>query len=594
MNTMQARADRVAAVRGDRPLDLLIRNVRLVNVYTREIYPADIGISGAHIVFAGPGAWSGPTPTETLDAADKFAAPGLIDTHIHIESSMMSPRHFAAAVLPRGTTTVAIDPHEIGNVLGLRGVAYMLNATAELPLRVYVQAPSCVPAVPQLETAGAAFTARDIDAMLSWDRVIGLAEVMDYVGVIEQNERMREILDVAHEHDAVISGHCPGVRGRDLAAYLVGGPQSDHESINHDELLEKLRMGMVVEAKDSSFSDSISTLAEIVQELGTAPPNLVMCTDDIYPEDLLEQGHMDHGVRRAIAAGFDPVDAVRAATLHGAQRIRQPELGAIAPGKRADLLLLDDLEQFTVNEVFVDRTLVARAGRMLVSLPHEKFDIAQENTVHLPSPPHPEDFILRARPGEDTARLNILAVAGDYTRAIETTTFAVKDGAVNISAADDVALVAIFQRHSQGSGRSLVPVKGVGLQRGAVATTVAHDSHNLLVIGQNADDMALAARTLADCGGGICSVEGGEVRALLPLPIAGLMSPEPLETVVSQMKRLNAALRDQGITAKQPISPIIALALPVIPDYGITDLGLVDVNAQRVLSIWPGSTESAD
>ncbi|MGC9398084.1 MAG: adenine deaminase [Anaerolineae bacterium] len=597
MTTMQARADRVAAARGDRPLDLLIKDVQLINVYTREIYPADIGISGGIIVFAGPGAWSGPSPTETLDGHGKFAVPGLIDTHIHIESSMMSPQNFAAAVLPRGTTTVVIDPHEIGNVLGLRGVAYMLNATAELPLRVYVQVPSCVPAVPQLETAGAAFTARDIDAMLTWDRVIGLAEVMDYVGVIRQNERMREILDVAHAHDAVISGHCPGLRGRDLAAYLVGGPRSDHESIDHDELLEKLRMGMVVEAKDSSFSESISALAEIVRELGAAPPNLVMCTDDIYPEDLWEQGHLDHGVRRAIAAGFNPRDAVRAATLHGAQRIRRLDLGAIAPGKRADLLLLDNLERFTVNEVFVDGRLVAQAGRLRISLPHKTSNLEEENTVHLSSPPHPKDFMLRVPSGKasagaglptaPTVSLRVLTVASDYTRSIEPTTFPVRDGIVDLAAGDDVALVAIFERHGQGGDHSLVPVQGVGLLRGAVATTVAHDSHNLLVIGRNAEDMALAARTLADCGGGICAVDAGEVRALLPLPIAGLMSPEPPETVVSQMKALNAALRAQGITAKQPISPIIALALPVIPDYGVTDLGLVDVNAQRVLSIWP-------
>ncbi len=599
MNTIQARSARVAAARGDRPLDLLIKNVRLVNVYTREIYPADIGISGEHVVFAGPGAWSGRLPREFLNAPGKFAVPGLIDTHIHIESSMLSPRHFAAAVLPHGTTTVVIDPHEIGNVLGLRGVAYMLNATADLPLRVYVQAPSCVPAVPQLETAGAAFTARDIDAILTWDRVIGLAEVMDYVGVIHQNERMREILDVAHARDAVISGHCPGVRGRDLAAYLVGGPASDHEAFTHDELLEKLRMGMTIEAKDSSFSESISTLAQIVQELGTAPPNLVMCTDDIYPEDLLEQGHLDHGVRHAITAGFDPIDAVRSATLHGAQRIRQLDLGAIAPGKRADLLLLDDLDTFTVNEVFVDGTLVAQAGRMLVSLPDKVSDIEEENTVRLAAPPRPQDFMLRACPSPAKAglpttpsvSLRVLTVASDYTRSIETMTFPVRDGIVDLSMADDIALVAIFQRHGHGEGHSRVPVQGVGLRQGAVATTVSHDSHNLLVIGKNADDMALAARTLADCGGGICAVDAGEVQALLALPIAGLMSPDPLETVVARMKELNAALHAQGITAKQPISPIIALALPVIPDYGVTDLGMVDVNTQRVLNIWPESTD---
>jgi adenine deaminase len=352
-------------------------------------------------------------------------------------------------------------------------------------------------------------------------------------------------------------------------------------------------MGMVVEGKVSSFSESISALGEIVQHLGSAPPNLVMCTDDIYPEDLLEEGHLDHGVRRAIAAGFAPIDAVRAATLHGAQRIRQHELGAIAPGKRADLLLLDDLETFIVNEVFVEGRLVAQGGQLRVVLPETRDQVEDENTVYLPSPPVPEDFALRARPGEREARLRILTVAPDYTRTLETISFPVHEGTVDIFAANDICLVAILERHGQTGKQSLVPVKGTNLRQGAVATTVSHDSHNLLVIGRNAEDMATAARTLADCGGGICAVDGGEVRALLPLPIAGLMSPEPLETVAAQMEVLNAALRDQGITAKQPISPILALALPVIPDYSVTDRGLVDVNAQRVLSIWPESTDAA-
>ncbi len=588
---MQVRSQRVTAARGDQPLDLLIRDVQLVNVYTREIYSADLGISGEYVVFAGPGAWTGPPPTEELEAHGKFAVPGLIDTHIHIESSMISPRNFAAAVLPHGTTTVVIDPHEIGNVVGLRGIAYMLNATAALPLRVFVQAPSCVPAVPSLETAGASFSPQDIDAVLTWDRVIGLAEVMDYVGVINQNDRMAEILDIAHAHDAVISGHCPGLRGRALAAYLVSGPLSDHEATDKDELLEKLRMGMYIESKVSSFSENMTALATIVQQLGTVPPNLVMCTDDIYPEDLLEQGHMDHGVRSAIAAGIDPVDVIRAATLHGAQRTRRHELGALAPGKRADLLLLDDLEHFAVNEVFVDGVLVAEGGQMRYTLPQDRFETEQENTVHLSRAPSPQDFVLHARPDQRRARLRVLSVAPDYAREIEILAFPVSQGEVDISAKEDVCLVAIIERHGQTGNRSLVPVKGVGLRRGAVATTVAHDSHNLLVIGRNADDMALAARTLVDCGGGICVTDNGEVQALLPLPIAGLMSPDPLETVVPRMKALNSALRSQGLTAKQPLSPILGLALPVIPNYGVTDLGLVDVNTQQVLSIWPNSTD---
>ncbi|MBN1261593.1 MAG: adenine deaminase [Anaerolineae bacterium] len=583
---MEARSHRVAAARGDQPLDLLIENVRLVNLYTREIYQIDIGISGAYIVFAGPGSWTGPAPKKKWDGQSRYAVPGLIDTHIHIESSMVNPRNFAAAVLPHGTTTVMIDPHEIGNVLGLRGVRYMLEASEDLPLKVFVQAPSCVPAVPQLETAGANFGAKEVATMLGWERVVGLAEVMDYVGVVQQNDRMREIVDAAFQRDVIISGHCPALRGRDLSAYMVGGPISDHEGSTYDELLEKLRLGMTVEAKVSSFSESISILARITRDLGTVPPNLVMCTDDVHPDDLLHKGHLDRVVRSAIAAGIPAIDAIRAATWHAALRTRQHELGAIAPGKRADLLLVTDLNTFTVDEVFVDGQLVAEKGNLVIALPNTAFAVEKENTVHLPSRPTPEDFILRAPPGKETATARVMTIGPDYGRRLETVTLPARDGSVDISDAPDLCLASVIERHGRTQNHSLVLVKGIGIWAGAVATTVAHDSHNLLVVGRDVADMALAANALADSGGGICCARAGQIAALLPLPIAGLMSAEPVETLVPQMEALNAALRKLGLPEKNPISPIIALALPVIPDYSVTDLGLVDVNAQRVIPIW--------
>jgi len=582
----QATSLRVEAARGDRPLDLLIERATLVNVFTREVYPADIGIAGGYIVHVGAPTWQGPEPLARLQAHGKFALPGFIDTHVHIESSMMSPAEFAAAVLPHGTTTVVIDPHEVANVAGLRGVRYMLRATADLPLRVALQVPSCVPAVPALETAGAEFGPQEIAEMLSWERVIGLAEVMDYVGVIGQGERMRHILDAALERGVVISGHCPGLSGRELAAYIVGGPDSDHEGLGYEELLGKLRLGMAVEARVSSFSESITMLGAIVRQLGFAPPNMVMCTDDIFPPDLARCGHMDHVVRRAIAAGFPPVDAVRTATLHGAQRHRLYDRGALAPGKLADILLVSDLSNPRADEVLVGGQLVARAGRMVVPLPQATDNLERENTVRLPRPPAAADLALRARPGRQRERVRVLSLVPGQPRGLETIELPVRDGVLDTSATPDVCLIAILERHGRTGGSSLALVKGTGLQRGAVASTVAHDSHNLLILGHTPGDMALAAAQIASWGGGLCCVEGGRVLAGVPLPIAGLMSPRPLHEIAPLVDALSQALQGLGMPGPNPLGTIFGLALPVIPRYGVTDRGLVDTATQAFIPLW--------
>jgi len=583
---VQARSLRVEAARGGRRLDLLIEGATLVNVHTREVYPADIGIAGGHIVSVSEHGWQGPEPLARLRAQGKFALPGFVDSHVHIESSMMSPAGFAAAVLPRGTTTVVIDPHEVANVAGLRGVRYMLEATARLPLRVAVQAPSCVPAVPALETAGAEFGPHEVAEMLSWERVIGLAEVMDFVGVIDQSERMSRILDVALSQGQVVSGHCPGLRGPQLAAYIVGGPDSDHEGLGREELLEKLRLGMTVEARVSSFSESVSQLGAIVRETGCVPPNLVMCTDDIFPPDLARCGHMDHVVRQAIAAGFAPLDAIRAATLHGAQRHRLYDRGAIAPGRLADIVLVNDLAAPRADEVLVGGQLVAKAGQMVAPLPLSPHSFESENTVHLPCRPTPEGLALRARSGRRSEAVRVLSVARGQPRTLETIELPVRDGIVDVSAAPEVCLLAILERHGRAGGRGLGLVKGLGLQRGAVASTIAHDSHNLLVLGRTPHDMAMAAAQVASWGGGLCCVEGGRMLAGVPLPIAGLMSPKPLLELAPLVDALNHALEGLGMQGPNPLSAVFGLALPVIPHYAVTDRGLVDTVKQTFIPLW--------
>jgi adenine deaminase len=462
----------------------------------------------------------------------------------------------------------------------------MLEATAGLPLRVYIQAPSCVPAVPGHETAGAEFGAQEMAEMLSWERVIGVAEVMDYVGVVQQSPRMRDILGAAMERGTVISGHCPEVHGRDLAAYLMAGPASDHEAKDAEEWLEKLRLGMTVEAKVSSFSESISAIGPLVRRLGHAPPNLVFCTDDIWPDDLLSNGHMDNVLQHAIAAGFAPLDAIRAATLHGARRNRLFELGAIAPGKWADILLVPDPSRFEVDEVFVAGSLVARQGRMLIELPAGPSDVERENTVLLASLPVRDDFTLRARAGRQQERLRVIVMEASGFRSLETVELPVREGLVDLSGREDLCWVAVLERHGRTENRSLSVARDMGLRSGAVASTVAHDSHNLVVVGRDAEDMVIAAGELTHCGGGICCASRGQATALLPLPIAGLMSPLPLSQLVHSMKSLNGALVKLGFPAHQPLRNVLGVALPVIPHYGVTDKGLIDVDRQVVLPIW--------
>jgi adenine deaminase len=422
--------------------------------------------------------------------------------------------------------------------------------------------------------------------MLTWNRVIGVAEVMDYVGVVQQSERMRSVLDAAFGQGTVISGHCPGLRSRDLAAYMMAGPLSDHETRNSEEMLEKLRMGMTVEAKVSSFSESISALGDVVRELRIVPPNLVLCTDDIWPAELLRLGHMDNVVRKAIASGLTPVDAVRAGTLNGAQRNRLHELGAIAPGKLADILLVRDLLTFEVDEVFVEGQLVARRGQLLAELPRALSSLEQENTVHLSRPPRLEDFTLPARPGRSAERVRVMTLLADGSRGLDVVELPVREGTMRFSGLGDLTMVAILERHGCSENRSKSLVRGLGLRNGAVASTVAHDSHNLLVAGQDAEDMLVAANELLATGGGICCAYNGQVLALLPLPIAGLMSPLPLQDLVPLTHQLNEALRSLGVPYEPPLRGILGLALPVVPHYGLTDKGLVDVDRQVVLPLW--------
>ncbi len=582
----------VEAARGDRPFDLVVVGARLVNVFTLETYPVDVGVVGRYVAYVGPAGTERLRANETIEADGRWLTPGLIDCHLHIESSMLTPVNFARAVLPRGTTAIYADPHELANVLGLDGVRYVLEDSANLPLKVFVQAPSCVPSVPGLEHAGAAFGGAEIAEMLGWPRVLGVAEVMDYVGVIAGAERMGGVVGAGLAAGSIVSGHAPRARGRALQAYLAAGIDSDHEATTADEMVEKLRAGMTIEGRAGSFLDDMDALVAAVRRV-PAVPNVVLCTDDVEASDIIHVGHLDNVVRRAIAAGLDPALAIRCATLNAAWRLRQPELGAVAAGRRADLLLLDDLATVAVGTVIVDGRIVARGGHLtaLIAAPPDTY--SGGNTVRLPALVA-ADLVLRAPIPDGEAPVNAIDCTQEvmYPR-LTTRTLPVRDGVVRLGG--DVALQAVVRRHGQtveGAPVALAPIVGFGLTRGAVASTVSHDSHNLSIVGANSDDMLLAARTLAACGGGIVAVADGQVLALVDLPIAGLLSPLPAEELAPKIDALKAACRDLGVRGDNPMLTIVLTALVVIPSVRMSDQGMVDVVRQELIPVFPSASPS--
>jgi adenine deaminase len=553
----------IAVARGEEPADLLLRNAQLVNVLSGEIHPADIAVYDGTVM--GFGEYQAG---QVVDLEGRFVCPGFMDAHVHLESSMVQPAEFARAVVPLGTTAVICDPHEIANVLGLDGVQYILDASEGLPLHVYVMVPSCVPAT-HMETAGAELTAADIAKLMGRDRVLGLAEMMNFPGVLYRVPSVLEKLRAAGNRP--IDGHAPGLTGLDLNAYVAAGIQSDHECTTLEEAREKLRRGMHILIREGTTARNLHALLPLV-----TPANARLChfcTDDRHPDTLLDkdQGHINDIVRKAIAWGLDPVTAIQMASINTAEYLRLRGIGAVAPGYRADLLVLDDLKTVQVAQVYAAGRLVAEQGRFLASR-SDLLPVPIQPSVHLDL--SAIDFTIAA--GEGPAR--VIGVIPDQvvTRElrIEPTT---QDGQVVADPERDLLKIAVVERHHRTGNVGLGLVAGVGLKRGAIASSVAHDSHNLVVIGASDDEMRAAVAAIVEMGGGQVVVAGGEVQAACPLPIAGLMSDQPLEAVAAQVEALTKAARALGCTLPDPLMTMSFLALAVIPSLKLTDRGLVDV-----------------
>jgi adenine deaminase len=568
----------ITVAAGRAPGTLLLRNANLINIFSGETYLTDLLIAGRLIAAVG----IGYTAATEIDLAGRYVCPGLIDGHVHLESALVEPREYAKAVVPRGVSSVICDPHEIANVLGMVGLEFMLAATEHLPMDVYFTASSSVPAT-TLETAGAHLDLADIDQLLSHPRVVGVAELMNFPGIIAgAPEEVSKSLLAGH-HRKVADGHAPQVGGKALNAYLAAGISSDHEASTLLEAEEKLRLGAMVMIREGSAARNLTALLPLIRP--ETAHQLCFVTDDRHPHDLMADGGVDLLVRRAIAAGIPPATAIRLASLNVARYFQLSRQGAIAPGYQADILVLDDLASFRVAQVYKAGRLVAQDGHLLEELPRY-IDTRVMETVRLPD----LTAASLAIPADGSMVRAIGLVPGEILTIEVHVKPLVADGFIIADPAQDLAKLAVIERHGRHGSIGLGLVQGFGMQRGAIASSVGHDSHNLLLAGMNDADMLVAARSVAVLGGGFVCVANGEVLASLPLPVAGLMSMESLATVRTQLDQLEVAARTLGVTMQSPFMMLSFLALPVIGAIKLTDLGLVQVDETgvRFTDLHPG------
>ncbi len=570
LHSSELRDRAVRAALGLEPFDVLITGGTLADVATSEMRPADIGLVGP-LIASVHALGTRRDAKQTIDASERFITPGFIDTHMHVESSMVTPRRYAETVVPQGTTTVCWDPHEIGNVAGLDGIRWALEETRQLPLRFLTLAPSCVPSAPGLELAGAEFRSGEMSTMLSWPEISGVAEVMNMRGVLERSEPMRSIVEAGLASGKRVCGHSRGLEGAELQAFIAAGIQSDHELTSGEDLLAKLRAGLTVELR-GSHDYVLPGVIEALKKLPHLPQTLTICTDDVFPDDLVNDGAMSSVLRRLIGYGMKPVDAVRAATLNAAMWLNRYDLGLVAPGRRADIVILSDLERIVVDRVYASGREVARDGNLIGSGKGVSSD-AYRDTVKL-GRLSAADFTITL-PGMTEARVNTV-VSPRFTKWGEAAV-KVEDGKLVLP--DNMLLMAAIHRHGR---KDPTPVIGIledwGHWRGALATTISHDSHNLTVFGRDPADMAAAANAVIEAGGGMATAAGGRVTAVLPLPVCGLLSDAPAKDVADDFAKLRAAA-DAIADWMPPIrtfKAVVGASLACNPGPHVTDLGLTD------------------
>ncbi len=557
-----------------RTADCLLQGISLLNVFTGESSATNVALGGGRVVGIGDGY---RRARETFTLPGRYLLPGFIEGHIHVESSLMTPEGFAEAVLPRGTTTVIADPHEIANVLGLEGVRYMLRASQDLPLELFFLAPSCVPAT-DLETSGASLGPAEVATLLEEARVLGLAEVMDYPGVLRGKGGLLEKIGAARSRGKVVDGHAPGLTGEELLAYLNAGIGTDHECTTLEEAREKLRLGMRIMIREGSQAKNMADLLPLVRP--ETARRFLLVSDDREPQDLLGEGHLDALLRKAVSLGLPPHLAVQMVTLNPAEYFGLRDRGAVAPGWIADLVVVDNLRDFTPLLIFKGGRLVATEGHLRQEIPRLR-DPATLQTVRVGTLGSGR---LRLTASGRLVRVIDLVPGQIVTRQVVLEAPGV-DGEVRADPSRDILKLVVVERHGRNGNVGLGLVRGFGLRQGAFASSVAHDSHNLVAAGVEDRDILAALEGIIKMDGGLAVAAGGIVQASLPLPVAGLMSPEPCARVAAAMDRLRLAARDLGSPLPNPFAVLSFLALPVIPEIRLTDRGLVDVGKGELVSL---------
>ncbi|MBW2038547.1 MAG: adenine deaminase [Deltaproteobacteria bacterium] len=561
----------IAFARGEREVDLLLKNAQLINVLSGKIEPRDVAIAQGMVVGFGH-----YRTREVMNLEGKFLAPGFIDAHVHIESSMVGMREYARAILPHGVTTVVTDFHEIANVMGIRGIRLMQEGMESTPLNLYVMLPSCVPATP-LETSGADIKAEDLQGLMKEKWVKGLGEMMNFPGVIHRVPEVLKKIQMAQGKR--VDGHAPGLSDKDLTAYIIAGISSDHECTRREEAEEKLAKGMYIMIREGSTAKNLEELIPLV-----TPKNAHQCmfvSDDRHPADLISEGSIDHCVRKAIQLGIDPIIAIQMATINPAEYFPLPGIGAIAPGYRADLLVIEDLKEVKIQRVFKDGRLVAEEGKVLPGAIEEE-RIETENTFHIQGF-STQRFQIKAQ--TTTAKVievipnQIVTKRGFYEVKTE-------GGVAVADPSGDILKIAVVERHKGIGNVGLGFVKGFGLRDGAIASSVAHDSHNIVVVGVMDEDMAQAVQGIVEMKGGLIAIRGGRVLASLPLPIGGLIADLSIEEVRDRLDLLHRTVKEMGGKLEDPFMTLSFLALPVIPELKITDKGLVDVTRFEIIPLF--------
>lgn len=595
MNNRIASLERkISLSKGQKEVDLVIKNTKIVNVFSGEIHQSDVAIADG--IFVG---FEGSYDAKKLfDAQGRYMCPGLIDGHIHVESTFLSPREFSNVVAVHGTSAVVCDPHEIANVLGLRGIDYFIQSSLGLPVKFYFMMPSCVPAT-DMETSGAAILGKDMREYMDRypELVIGLAEMMNYPGVIsEDKEILSKLLAVGSRPK---DGHAPLLSGKSLDAYIIAGMGSDHECTNLKEAIEKLRKGMHIMIRQGTHEKNLQQLIPLINDFNSFRMSLV--SDDRDPIDLEENGHLDYLVRTAISCGLPPIRAIQMASINTARYFGLKNIGAIAPGFRADFILLDDLESFRISEVFLDGKGIDGGCISRIKNEDDFFMVSNnnnpsssyflQNTIHIKSIDDASMFVIPANSiTRSSSRLQVIGVIPGQIITQKRIIPAKVDERYRVVVADaqrDLAKLAVIERHHRTGNVGLGFVQGLGLEKGAIASSVAHDSHNLVVAGMNDNDMLIAVRYISSIGGGLAVAENGRITAGLPLPIAGLMSNQSIESVISDLTTVNQACVKLGKNVvRDPFMLLSFLSLPVIPSLKLTDKGLVDVDKFRFTSLW--------